>query len=430
MRKNYGEMLLIAVFTAVIGQIYIYPFGTDFRLTLGVVVFTFLILYFKVPILETAALSTVFVLAVRTGLDVAGGNYQMMASVERHMPAIVFYLIYGIVIDQIGIRDYIQKPAYFIIIVSFADITANFFELLVRNSFRSHPLESLIGTIVLAALIRAVIVLALFWVIRYYNLLIVKEVHQKRYQELLLLTARLNSEVLFLRKSMQDIEAVMVRSYSIYTHSKALAAGDQGALPVITGNSLSLAIDIHEIKKDYLRIVHSIGKIIPEEEMDPKMSVGEILRTIQDIYEGYGEATGHVALIKTYVRGELSIARYYELISILNNLVHNSLEATRQQPEPWIRIDSELRGEWLVIAVADNGRGIDAEDTSLIFEPGFTTKLDSETGELPTGLGLTHVRMLTEMLGGTVQVQSAKASGTVFTLTLPVHKLTTLEEAL
>lgn len=428
MRKHFGEMLLVAVFTAVIGQISVYPFGTDFRLTLGVVAFTFLILYFKVPILETAALSMLFVLCVRTGLDVAGGVYPVGVSLERHIPATVFYLIYGVVIDQIGIREYIQKPAYFIIIVSLADITANMFELLVRKSFRVHPLESLIGTIVLAALIRAVIVLVLFWVIRYYNLLIVKEVHQKRYQELLMLTARLNSEVLFLRKSMQDIEAVMVKSYAIYTRSKAVAEGDQEAIPAITDDSLSLAIDIHEIKKDYLRIVHSIRKIIPDESLNPMMSVSEIFRTIQDIYQGYGEASRESTRIKTYVRGDISIARYYELISILNNLVHNAIEATRSVQEPRIRLDSELRGEWLVIRVADNGHGIEPEDTPLIFEPGFTTKLDNETGELPTGLGLTHVRMLTDMMNGTVNVQSSSVTGTAFTLKLPINSLTTAGE--
>lgn len=430
MKKNYGEMLLIAVFTAVIGQIHFYPFGTDFRLTFGVVVFTFMILYFRVPILGTAALSTVFILSLRTGLDVASGGYEVVRAIERHMPAVAFYVTYGMVIEQIGIREFINRPAYFVIIVSLADITSNFFELLVRNNLRSYPLESLMGTIILAALIRAVIVLMLFWVVRYYNLLIVKEMHQQRYQELLMLTARLNSEVLFLRKSMQDIEDVMVKSYAIYTHSKELAAGNQQVLPAITDDSLSLAIDIHEIKKDYLRIVHSICKIIPEEELSPKMSMTEIMRTIQDIYEGYGESVGRRVWIKTFVRGDISITRYYEVISILNNLIHNSVEATKGKDDPWIRIDSELRGEELYLRVEDNGKGIDRHDMDLIFEPGFTTKLNMDTGELPTGLGLTHVKVLAEMLGGVVEIDTNVSSGATFILKLPVKALTLQEESI
>lgn len=429
MKKNLGEMLVIAIFTAVIGQIHFYPFGTDFRLTLGVVVFTFLILYFRVPIMATAALSTVFIVGLRTGLDVAGGLYPVGVTLSRHMPAMAFYLTYGLIIDQVDIRSYIQKPVHFIVIVSISDIVSNFFELLVRNNLRSYPLESLLSTIILAALIRGVIVLVLFWVIRYYNLLIVKEVHQKRYQDLLMLTARLNSEVLFLRKSMQDIEDVMVKSYSIYTHSKELTAGNMTSLPDITENSLSLAIDIHEIKKDYLRIVHSIGKIIPEEELNASMTIGEILRTIQDIYAGYAEATANPVKLRASVRSDISITRYYEVISILNNLIHNALDATSGKPDPWVRVETEVRGNMLMIRVEDNGRGIDPVDCDLIFEPGFTTRMDLETGELSTGLGLTHVRVLTDLLGGTVEVDRHIRTGAAFILNLPIQTLTPQEEA-
>lgn len=429
MKKNIGEMMIIAIFTAVIGQIHFYPFGTDFRLTFGVVVFTFLILYFRVPIVATAGLSTVFIIALRTGLDVVGAQYTVADAVTRHMPASVFYLTYGMIVNQVNIRTYIRKPVYFIVIVSIADIISNYFELLFRNSLHAYPFESVLTTIILAALIRAVIVLVLFWAIRYYNLLIVKEVHQKRYQDLLMLTARLNSEVLFLRKSMQDIEAVMVKSYGIYTDSKALSAGDMTSLGNITENSLSLAIDIHEIKKDYLRIVHSIRKIIPEEEMSPSMTITEVLHTIQDIYTDYADSVGNPVDLKVSIKGDVSITRYYEVISILNNLIHNAMDATVGYADPWVRVLAEINERMLVIRVQDNGRGIDELDKELIFEPGFTTKMNLETGELPTGLGLTHVRILTHLLGGVVEVDRRIKTGAAFVLKLPISMLTLQEES-
>lgn len=428
MKKNFGEMLIIALFTAVVGQIHFYPFGTDFRLTLGVVVFTFLILYFRVPIMATAALSAVAILGLRTGLDLAGGFHSLNAALSRHVPAMMFYLTYGLIVDQIEIRQYIQRPVNFVVIISISDICANFFELVVRGNLRVQPLEAILTTIIVAALIRAALVLVLFWIIRYYNLLIVKEIHQKRYQELLMLTARLNSEVLFLRKSMQDIEEVMVKSYAIYTHSKELSQGHMETLPAITADSLSLAIDIHEIKKDYMRIVHSICKIIPEEDLSPQMTMNEILRTIQDIYAGYADSVGSAVRLKTAVRSDVSITRYYEVISILNNLIHNAIDATSGKPDPWVRVETDVREGDLTIRVEDNGRGIDLQDQELIFEPGFTTKLNMDTGELPTGLGLTHVRVLTDLLGGTVEVDRRISQGAAFILKLPLSTLTVQEE--
>jgi signal transduction histidine kinase len=51
-----------------------------------------------------------------------------------------------------------------------------------------------------------------------------------------------------------------------------------------------------------------------------------------------------------------------------------------------------------------------------IFEPFFTTKTDGRG----TGLGLSIVRGILDAHGGTIQVASAPAEGTRFTLTLPV----------
>jgi two-component system sensor histidine kinase YcbA len=428
MRKYYGEMLLIALFTALIGQIHIYPFGTDFRITLGVVVFTFLILYFKVPIMATAAISTLFIVVLRSSLDLFGGGYPIDLALTRHLPAVVYYMIYSLIIERIGIRTFIHRPVYFIVIVSVADTLSNFFELLVRNNIYTFPFETVIRTVVLVALIRSVMVLGLFWMIRGYNLIIVKEAHQKRYQELLMLTARLNSEVLFLNKSMQAIEDVMVKSYSIYTHSKSIADGSKEALKRITEDSLTLAIDIHEIKKDYLRIVYSIRKIIPEEALGPSMSLKEIIRTVQDIYSGYCESTGHLMQLKINSHEDLKIVRYYEVISILNNLIHNAMDATIHSKDPEVRIDVQMSQGYIHIKIEDNGKGIELVDRDLIFEPGFTTKVEAETGELPTGLGLTHVKVLTELLGGTIAVSDSLKQGATFHLRLPIAVLTIKED--
>ncbi len=430
MKKYFGEMLIIALCTGIMGQIHFYPFGTDFRLTLGVVAFTFLILYFKVPIMATALLSSLFVLSLRTGLDVFSQTFTFDVSINRHLPALLFYLTYGLIIEQIEIRGYIQRPVLFVIIISLADICSNFLELFVRNNLGSYQLRSILTTIFMAAFIRAIMVTVMFWIIRYYNLLIVKEVHQKRYQELLLLTARLKSEVLFLKKSTQDIEDVMVKSYSIYSNSKLISAGNLETLPLITDHSLSLAIDIHEIKKDYLRIVHSIGKIIPTEELSQQMTLKEILKIIHDIFTEFSEATGKPMNLRVRHKQDVNITRYYEVISILNNLIHNALESTQGINEPTILVTADVLESILILKVKDNGCGVPKKDKDLIFEPGFTTRIDLDNGDLPTGLGLTHVKYLTEMLEGSIVLDEEVTEGATFVLKLPIRALTDKEVSL
>jgi CheY-like chemotaxis protein len=72
-------------------------------------------------------------------------------------------------------------------------------------------------------------------------------------------------------------------------------------------------------------------------------------------------------------------------------------------------------GDYVMMAVSDNGCGMDADTQSHIFEPFFTTKAASGG----TGLGLSTVYGIVQQTGGYVTVQSVKGRGTTFRVYLP-----------
>lgn len=105
------------------------------------------------------------------------------------------------------------------------------------------------------------------------------------------------------------------------------------------------------------------------------------------------------------------------LDQVLSNLVSNAVKYTPRGGH--VRVTARREGEAAVLAVADDGIGISGEDLARIFEPfvQVSSALDRARGGM--GLGLTLVRGLVELHGGTVHVHSdGIGRGSVFTVQL------------
>ncbi len=104
------------------------------------------------------------------------------------------------------------------------------------------------------------------------------------------------------------------------------------------------------------------------------------------------------------------------LDSLLENAIHALTAANWQAPAghvPRITVRTQAVGDQVLVSVADNGCGIPAENLPRIFEPLFTTK------NFGVGLGLSMVKEIVEIHGGSVAVTSAVNEGATFTITIP-----------
>ena len=112
------------------------------------------------------------------------------------------------------------------------------------------------------------------------------------------------------------------------------------------------------------------------------------------------------------------------LRQILTNLLSNAVKYNRLHGSITAVAEKQDADEETVtvrFTVADTGRGISEEFQKEMFEP-FTRDPSQEASVSGTGLGLPIVKRLTEMLGGSISVESKLGVGTTFTMILPFRR--------
>ena len=97
---------------------------------------------------------------------------------------------------------------------------------------------------------------------------------------------------------------------------------------------------------------------------------------------------------------------------ILTNLVSNALKFTPDGGRAVIRLRRTEEGG-IVLSVADTGAGIDAQDQQTIWEPFTRSRNPALSQAEGTGLGLYLVKMLAELHGADISLESALGEGTV-----------------
>lgn len=106
---------------------------------------------------------------------------------------------------------------------------------------------------------------------------------------------------------------------------------------------------------------------------------------------------------------------------VLTNLVTNATAHAFEDDVPGdlaITATPEDDGRQVLIQVRDNGKGIEPEHLARVFDPFFTTK----RGQGSTGLGLNVTwNLVTQRLGGTIDVTSELGEGTAFRVRIPIR---------
>jgi PAS domain S-box-containing protein len=124
------------------------------------------------------------------------------------------------------------------------------------------------------------------------------------------------------------------------------------------------------------------------------------------------------------------VADTSRLRQVLGNLVGNAVKFTdtgHVQLHVHAEVVAGSGADWLVFEVVDTGRGIPAHQLDDVFEP-FSTASTGGT-RVGAGLGLSIVRQIVELMGGTTSLSSQVGLGSTFVVRLPLVAAETPVEA-
>ncbi|KUI98124.1 LuxQ periplasmic sensor domain-containing protein [Vibrio sp. MEBiC08052] len=149
----------------------------------------------------------------------------------------------------------------------------------------------------------------------------------------------------------------------------------------------------------------------------------ETVRVIERIYQPLCQEKELELDVMTNIQEEtIVIIDQIRLNQIIFNLLNNAIKFTREgEICVLINLNHSEDGAMFHVSISDTGIGIGHDDLSLIFEPfiqGGTTSSREFGG---SGLGLSIVKNLVELMGGTVSVSSQVGKGSCFEFTIPIE---------
>jgi len=406
--KQHTKMFIIAFFDALIAQFYYDNVPFEFKFSISVAILP-VYYYFDRSLnpIKTGLYVTTVGLAFRTLTQAnALGLYQAFWQDFNFM---YFDILYGIIMYFLFYKVKDAGMSRWVIVVVLADTLGNIVEFSSRHGLNELLNSNVVSIIFFVAVVRVLIALAIVTFMKQYTLLIRKDEHEIRYKELVMLTSDLKSEAYYMQKNIDFIERVMSDAYSLYSDFDEVESDVNKKL------ALKIATEVHEIKKNYSRVVEGLAAITDKEITEDTMRITTLLKILRTSLSKYLDVKE--SKIRLNVSGHSSEAfeDHYHLMSVLRNLVNNAIEAIGLNNNGRVDIAYSEEGDFHLFSVSDTGGGIKEEDLKFIFEAGFSTKFNEATGDICRGVGLALVKQIVEeQLDGRIEVESIVGLGTTF----------------
>lgn len=184
-----------------------------------------------------------------------------------------------------------------------------------------------------------------------------------------------------------------------------------------------LADDIHIIKKNADRLKRVVSQLldfrkVESNKMDMRVTEIDLVTFIEDISSYFDNMAQSKQIQYSFQHDVSSVMLWVDtdkMEKILANLLSNAFKFTPDGGTVTIRLQDHAG--YVILSVEDNGKGIQPQNLSSVFDQFFTA--DHLTG---TGIGLHLTHEFVGMHKGSIRVESEPGKRTVFLVELPKGK--------
>ncbi|THH35519.1 sensor histidine kinase [Neolewinella litorea] len=205
-------------------------------------------------------------------------------------------------------------------------------------------------------------------------------------------------------------------------------ATDSIVSPRISGDPTKVQRFARIIKQENKRMNDQVEKVLQMAKLDKSRL--NLNLTAVDLNEVVQSAVEYICLqveprggtVTTDLRADPSVVEgdLTHLSSLINNLLDNANKYSPDAPRITVTTTNVARG--VQVTVADQGLGMTREARKNIFDRFYRVHTGDRHDVKGFGLGLSYVKTITEVHGGSIEVKSELGKGSSFIVTFPYRQ--------
>lgn len=180
------------------------------------------------------------------------------------------------------------------------------------------------------------------------------------------------------------------------------------------------------MKQNCFRLIRLVNNLIDITKLDSgyfdlsykNENIVEIVENITSSVVEFIESKGLTLIFDTEIEEKLMACDCYKIERILLNLISNSIKFTPKGGSIFVNIYDKT--DFVIISVKDTGVGIPEDKQDIIFQRFRQIDKSLTRKSEGSGIGLSIVKSLVEIMDGKITVQSEVGKGSEFIIKLPV----------